>query len=227
MNTKCSIIALLLSALLLWSCDSQTNSNSTGGNTAYPEDELVEIEEEYEDVCDDCNGSGYVYYSCGSCGGTGQKYHYSSETRPKECYNCMGTGVVRCETCGGYGYTRCQYCNGHGSYQCTVCHGYGIIIIDPSRPHLSPSCNNCNGTGYEKCTICRGEGKLKCCDNGLTRCPVCWGSGRYGQENVSHSGYLTCEECNGSGRHRSWCGECNGTGKVIKTRIVQKKKSEL
>lgn len=191
------------------------------------EEELVEVEEEYEDDCDNCNGSGWMISTCSSCGGTGVTYRHTTKTRAKECYKCMGTGWVRCERCGGYGYIRCQYCNGNGSFQCTVCHGYGIIVIDASRPHLSPQCNNCDGTGYEKCAICSGQGRIKCCNNGLTQCPVCWGSGTYGMETYSESEIIRCSNCNGSGYVSNWCYNCNGTGKVKKTRIVQKKRSEL
>lgn len=227
MNTNIFRVVLLFLPLLCWSCESQKRSNDNGGDILTPEDELVEVEEKYEDECDYCDGSGLASLTCSACGGTGVKYHASSETRPKECYNCYGTGVRRCETCGGEGYTRCQYCNGHGSYQCTVCNGYGIIVIDPSRPHLSPSCNNCNGTGYEKCSICRGNGKLKCCGNGVAKCPVCWGSGYYGQENVSNSGIEKCNECDGIGKRCALCDECDGSGIIIKTRVVQKKKSSI
>lgn len=225
MNTKFSILVLLLSVFLLCSCDSRIFSNQTGGNSSTSEDELVEVEEQYEDDCDECDGTGFFYYSCSSCGGTGKKYHYSSETHPKECYNCSGTGKVRCRKCGGKGYVVCEYCSGHGSSQCTVCHGYGIIAYDMNNPDTWVKCNACRGTGYAKCLLCDGEGRHEC--SWYESCPVCWGSGYYGQENVSKSGYLTCENCNGSGRHRSRCDECNGSGRVIKTRIVKKKESEL
>lgn len=227
MKIRIYIVILLLSVVLLWSCEPRTNSYNSGGNSVAAEDEIVEVEEEYEDDCDYCDGIGRNITTCSSCGGTGATYHLTSGTRPKSCNHCMGTGVVRCETCGGYGYTRCDYCNGNGSFRCTVCKGYGIIIIDPSRPHLSPQCNNCSGTGYEKCTICRGEGRIKCCNNGLAKCPVCWGSGTYGSENYSNYHTENCSNCSGSGSISNWCYECNGMGRVIKTRIVQKKKSEL
>lgn len=97
-------ISIFLSALIT-SCKDRATSNAREDTSEV--DELIDVEEKFEADCDECNGSGYVYYSCGTCGGTGQRFHYSSETRPKECYNCMGTGRVRCETCGGYGYTRC------------------------------------------------------------------------------------------------------------------------
>ena len=227
MYAKIYIVMILLSASLLWSCDSQTASNHTEENPVVPEDELVEVEEEYEDDCDYCNGIGRTMTTCSSCGGTGDIYHYTSGTRPKSCNHCMGTGIVRCEKCGGYGYARCDFCNGNGSFRCTVCNGYGIIILDPSRPHLSPQCNNCDGTGYEKCTICSGEGRIRCCNNGLAQCTVCWGSGAYGSENYSDSYTETCSNCSGSGRLSNFCYECNGTSTVIKTRIFQKKKPEL
>lgn len=225
MKTKISIVLLLLSTLLLWSCETRTNSYNSSDNSATPEDEIVNVEEEYEDDCDDCNGTGYAYYSCNSCGGTGQKYHYSSETHPKKCYNCYGAGYIRCQKCGAKGYIECEYCEGHGSSQCTVCHGYGRIIFDVNDPDTWIRCNNCKGTGYADCLMCGGKGRMKC--SPTETCPVCWGSGYHGQENVSNSGYVTCSECHGSGRYRSWCDECNGSGKVIKTRIVKKKKSEL
>lgn len=225
MNTKFSIVVLFFSVLMLWSCDSKTSSNQTEGNSSNPDDELVEIEEEYEDDCEECNGTGYVYYSCSSCGGTGQKYHYSTETRRKECYNCYGAGYIRCQKCGAKGYIECEYCGGNGSSQCSVCHGYGIIVYDRNDPDTWVRCNSCKGTGYADCLMCGGKGRMEC--SPTETCPVCWVSGYYGQENVSNSGYVTCGECNGSGRYRSWCDVCNGSGRVIKTRVIQKKKSEL
>lgn len=209
------------------SCN-QTSSNFQNRETPIQEeDEWVEVEEEVEDDCSECNGFGFRNVSCSECGGWGHKTHYVSGTRPKDCSTCYGTGKVRCDKCGGYGYTRCQYCEGHGSFQCTVCHGYGIIVIDPSRPQLSPQCNNCNGTGYEKCTICRGAGRQQCCDNGLTTCPTCWGRGRYGQENYSDTHEEECSYCNGSGQKREYCYNCNGNGKIIVEQTIKKKKSEL
>lgn len=217
---------IVLSFLVIFaSCDNYTSSKKTTPTDSSSEDELVEIKEEYEDDCDECNGTGYVYYSCSSCGGLGETYHYSSETRPKECYNCYGTGKVRCSKCGGNGYIICEYCGGRGSSQCSVCHGYGMIIFNPTDPDTWIKCNACKGTGYAQCLICDGKGRYDC--NWYEYCPVCYGSGFYGKENVSNSGYVTCSSCNGSGRYRSWCNECDGRGRVIKTRIVQKWKSEL
>lgn len=220
-----SIILFLI--VFLGACN-QTSSNHQ--NVEIPiqvEDEWVDVKEEVEEDCSVCYGLGFRNVSCQECGGWGHKTHNVSGSRPKDCSVCYGTGKVRCEKCGGYGYTRCQYCDGHGSHQCTVCHGYGIIIIDPSRPHLSPQCNNCGGSGYGKCTICRGSGRLQCCEDGLMTCPTCWGSGRYGQENYSYTQEEECSFCNGSGQRREYCFDCNGTGKVMVEQVVKKKKSEL
>lgn len=223
MNRNISIVTLLFASLFLWSCDLLTTHTERDVNTT--EDEIVEVEEEYEADCDECNGTGFAYYSCMSCGGKGDKYHYSSETHPQECYNCFGTGQIRCQRCGANGYIQCEYCAGRGHYRCTVCDGYGCIVFDITDPDTWIRCNNCEGTGYADCLICEGNGRIKC--SPTQTCSVCWGSGCYGQENISNSGYLTCSECNGTGKYRSFCKECNGSGTVTKTRIVKKKKSEL
>ena len=215
---------VFLCAFLLISCDNKTRTQIQNSND---EDEIVEVEEEIEEECQRCNGIGHFSSSCSSCYGYGNITHYSTGTRPKACPTCNGRGMILCKKCGAQGYIRCQYCNGRGSFQCTVCHGYGIIVIDPTRPHLSPKCNNCKGTGYEDCLTCNGYGRIKCCDDGLTHCPTCWGSGQYGQENYSESYKEECSSCNGSGRLNYECNECDGTGKVIVRRIVKKKKSEL
>lgn len=220
------LLLFFIISIMLSSCDS-ISSKRNNYNSSIPEDEWVEIEEEYEECCDYCIGDGEIIRSCSNCSGSGEKIIYHSGTRPKTCSNCIGTGRVRCETCGGYGYVRCEYCNGQGSFQCTVCHGYGIIILDYSSPHLSPKCNHCDGTGYEDCLACDGKGKIHCCNNGLANCPVCWGSGTYGQESYSEIETHECPTCNGSGRVSYYCSECDGTGIVIKTRVVRKKRSEL
>lgn len=100
-----------------------------------------------------------------------------------------------------------------------------MIVFDPSNPDTWVRCNNCKGTGYADCLLCGGKGRMAC--DPTEPCPVCWGGGYDGQENVSNSGYVTCSECNGSGGYPSLCNRCDGTGKIIKTRIVKKKKSEL
>lgn len=222
-NSRCFIVLFLFMAAA--SCN---NTNKQHNDYSTPvEDALVEVEETVKEECPDCNGYGYFSISCSYCGGLGEIYHYTSGTRPKECHKCYGTGIVRCETCGGYGYTRCPDCNGKGSFQCTVCHGYGIIVIDPSRPHLSPKCNICDGTGYDKCLSCDGKGRIKCCNNGVVMCPICWGSGHSGQENYSNTSTEQCSNCDGTGCQRSQCDECDGSGKVVVKRIVKKRKSEL
>lgn len=220
-------IHICLIFLLFASCEQQSSYQQHNSQPAVEEDEWVEVEIEEEEDCPNCYGDGYLNATCNQCGGLGHKTIYHSGTRPKACSSCMGTGVARCNRCNGNYHHSCEYCDGRGSFQCTVCHGYGIIVVDPSRPHLSPQCNNCNGTGYEKCMICRGTGNCTNCNNGLTSCPTCWGSGYYGQESYSYSEEEDCPYCNSTGRIRQYCYNCTGTGTVIVKKIVKKLKSEV
>lgn len=221
------LVFIAVLGIVFTSCEVSSQYNSSNSDSSSSDDELIDVEEEVEIECPECSGRGSVTFTCSNCGGSGEKYHHVSGTRPKACGTCYGTGKVRCEKCGGYGYTSCQYCNGQGSFRCTVCKGYGRIIIDPSRPHLAPQCNNCDGTGYERCRLCEGHGRMTCCNNGMATCPTCWGSGAYGQENYSDSYIEECPSCEGEGRYESFCRYCNGTGEITVKQIVQKKKSEL
>ena len=91
--------------IFIISCESRTTSNVVNGTSLDFEDELVEVEEQYEDDCDDCYGTGRIISNCTSCEGSGETYHYIVGTRPKQCYNCIGTGVVKCEICDGGMYS--------------------------------------------------------------------------------------------------------------------------
>lgn len=188
-----------------------------------PSDEVVAVEEEIEIQCKTCSGTGSVNRTCSTCSGEGTVESYEFGTTPSVCTICCGTGKVRCERCEGNRFIRCKACDGHGGYQCTACHGTGIMVV------LSEyyRCNCCKGSGYLTCDICQGEGRLKCCSNGLSTCPNCWGSGTKGNESYSEKRNVDCSNCNGTGNIYCICEECGGTGFVIEKRIVQKSKTSL
>ena len=201
-------------------------TNACQNNTSYNKQERNYVEEAKESCpecngygyvitsCSKCNGNGFINVLCSNCGGVGYKTYYVSGTRPKECSSCYGTGIIRCNICEGN--NRCNYCNGHGSFQCAVCKGYGLIIFDVNDKNTWLKCNNCNGSGYEQCSFCRGSGKCYACDDGISNCPKCWGSGKFGQESYSDTRKEECSYCNGIGCHKTNCHECNGSGKCRK-----------
>ena len=226
-------IIIFLFAIISNACGNKSSNNQEKSDseeelvegTEEVEEELVEVTEEVEEECSNCLGSGIINSYCSECGGCGYKTHYQSDTQPKSCSTCHGTGVIRCQQCDGNDI--CQYCDGHGSFQCTVCHGYGLIVLDINNTDSWFRCNNCNGTGYEKCSICRATGKCSCCNGGIATCPTCLGTGLHGQEKYSYTQKEECLYCNGSGMVKNRCFNCNGEGTVIVERVVKKKKSEL
>lgn len=201
--------ALFILLLLVSSCKKN--------NTSIPLVDSVEVEEQYEEDCDKCNGKGFVFVDCDYCGGSGELLFTTSGTKPKKCYKCQGTGLVKCEKCDGT--SRCSKCNGTGTSTCSSCHGSGSYYLNGIG---WINCPNCKGTGYETCTLCNGEGRSYCCENGFATCSVCYGEGYYGSEEYSDNSTNNCSDCNGFGKVRIDCDECNGTGKVTKTRVVRK-----
>lgn len=209
-------ILFVIFIFIIISCGSKQNSSQSD------EDELVEVEEEIEVVCPDCDGEEYLWHSCSSCGGSGKNTIYTSGTKPKECATCYGTGKQRCTECNGYGYIDYPYCDS-GYESCTVCNGSGIKRIGLD----AITCPGCKGNGFTRCYVC-DNGRMDCsCKDGIANCEDCWGSGRRGQEYYSGTEVEECEICNGSGGSRSICETCEGTGTVIETQIVTKRKSEL
>ncbi|MDY5999956.1 MAG: hypothetical protein SPJ05_06865 [Candidatus Limisoma sp.] len=212
-------IIYLLQFLLLFSTACRNNASYNKQDYNHVDEEKVVIEKCPEcdgngyviTYCSECNGNGTLNVTCSGCCGRGYQTHYVSGMRPKKCSFCYGTGKTRCNTCDGN--NRCNYCSGHGSFQCTVCKGYGLIIFDIYDKDTWIKCNNCNGTGYEQCIICRGSGKCCACNNGISNCPNCWGSGTYGRESYSETREEECSDCNGFGYHNNTCYKCNGSGK--------------
>lgn len=107
-------------------------------------------QEEYQETCSYCNGTGRV--NCPSCKGNGYI--------KKRCTACNETGKVwmQCQSCFGEGTNvflnrMCPKCNGSGyAYEtCYACHGSGVGEIQCPEcdffEHTVP-CNKCSGTGY-------------------------------------------------------------------------------
>ena len=66
---------------------------------------LDEIEEEYEDECDNCQGSGSIESECDLCEGNGR---IEVDGEWEECSVCQGDAVkeIECRDCDGYGVDR-------------------------------------------------------------------------------------------------------------------------
>ena len=90
-----------------------------------------------EEICRNCNGSGYVRATCPNCNGAGNH----------KCTNCTNGLVLKwvieykqrahfenvtCDVCNGTTIVRCSYCNGTGlmSSVCTACNGSGKVTIN-------------------------------------------------------------------------------------------------
>ncbi|MDQ7780931.1 MAG: hypothetical protein RDV41_14635, partial [Planctomycetota bacterium] len=155
-------------------------------------------------LCHNCEGDGTE--SCEACSGGGQ-------TEGPPCVLCGGGGQKYCETCGGM-----------GSMSCPTCRGTGMMTVSETQMHV---CSSCRGTGNirtgTRCTRCGGSGRLKVhvttgrmtctncsgttiaicsqCQNGLTQCKACRGSGKR---------LVSCKQCNGAGGSR--CKSCCGSG---------------
>lgn len=63
---------------------------------------LDEVEEEYEDECDNCQGSGSIESECDLCEGNGR---IEVDGEWEECSVCQGDAVkeIECRDCDGYG----------------------------------------------------------------------------------------------------------------------------
>ena len=190
--------------------------NSSNSNRVQTQTENIKVEE----VCDYCNGSGYVYSTCSYCDGTGRTVTYSAKTTRKSCSACYGSGKMRCNRCNGYGYTSCSGCSGNGYRSCNVCKGNGRVYIMGEYM----TCPTCNGRLRIECSLCNGSGRHSCsCDNGMTYCSTCMGSGKSNEmQTETKSGYENCSNCYGSGRVRTICPKCDGEGEVIVIKTVEK-----
>lgn len=192
--------------------NSRNSNNNAGVQT-----ENIKVRE----TCEDCNGTGYVYYKCSYCDGSGTYQTYKAHTTKKSCSSCYGTGKMTCTRCNGRGYTTCNGCSGHGYRDCNVCKGIGRVYI--MGEYIS--CPTCNGRLRLECSWCDGSGRLNCsCDNGKTYCSSCYGSGKSNElQTHSESKWVTCEECNGAGAKRGICPTCDGEGETIVTKTIEKR----
>lgn len=74
--------ALFILLLLVSSCKKN--------NTSIPLVDSVEVEEQYEDDCDKCNGKGFMFVNCDYCGGSGELLFTTSGTKPKKVLQMSG-----------------------------------------------------------------------------------------------------------------------------------------
>lgn len=104
-------------------------------------------------ICQHCNGTGYLENPCPSCNGTGK-------TR---CNTCFGDGYdyKNCTVCKGTGW--CWNFDRDGSKQQVKCH---CRDGDPKQ-NLHIICPDCKGSGQTECKACGGKGSMK------VDCPSC------------------------------------------------------
>ena len=180
----------------------------------------IEIEEEYLEECEYCEGEGYINKRCYDCEGTGRLRGF--QLNYYACNHCIGTGKLPCEACDKYGYHYCSRCEGMGKHKCDVCGGGGLILFYGEIT----TCYMCNGEGYPTCGECAGTGKITCSECWGTRfvtCSYCNGRGHNGATYFEEVDNGECPTCEGYGRIRIECEECEGEGEIKKTRIIQQK----
>ena len=118
-------------------------------------------------------------------------------------------------TSGGRDTAECETCNGDGEIECSNCERSGEVINE---------CDECDGTGEVRCEDCV-QGKIECgeCsgtgsiedDEGNDKeCEECAGIGDIECDNNCYKGWITCDNCDGSGNVTERCEECRGGGYV-------------
>lgn len=136
-------------------------------SAAYKEDSDMTLYAQWVHECYLCDGIGYLYEKCSSCGadGTIKEFVY--------CTTCAGIGKVLtkkqvtvpcllCEQTGivwenNYSWYKCLCCDGKGSYQteqdvevtCPTCNGFkgGIQEVDCSKCYGGTNAKDCPGCG--------------------------------------------------------------------------------
>lgn len=117
-------------------------------------DGLGQIDDEYEEACDQCLGKGYlvqinevqIYKEECSCQ---KETDYPQETI--ECGRCQGVGVDPV-------FGLCTYCMG-GDENCDICEGNGQLKVDGDiEEYMEIPCRRCKGLGGKAlCLKCGGK----------------------------------------------------------------------
>ncbi|UCG03112.1 MAG: hypothetical protein JSW11_03800 [Candidatus Heimdallarchaeota archaeon] len=109
---------------------------------------------------------------------------------------------LRCKRCDGKGTEKCGHCNNSRLITCDECKGKEI------------KCDKCKGSGNHTITLevkeinKKGEEKTSKIEK-ATRCPSCFGSGKFNCHKCGGTGKIVCYECKGNPKT---CRECNGHG---------------
>jgi DnaJ-class molecular chaperone len=131
----------------------------------------------YQDVCDECGGSGGVI-----------------SAKQKVCSHCKGLGWIEGEDCPAI---LCHACNGDGvtsfTVGCPKCSGRGFNVRIVQITYKRNPCTSCDSTGEirVKCSNCNGRGKVLDPFRETTACFACYGKAYIRSE--------ACKACDGLG----------------------------
>lgn len=128
------------------------------------------------------------------------------------------------------------YCDSHNKlvhpkeHKCSIMSAESLVEIPKQECPACTLCGDCNGKLFRTCHTCKGKGfefDYHCtrCNDGLMKCPQCYGDGYQNIEYNYNTVAITCGVCKGNGRiicticdgheGRTQCYKCDGNGKEI------------